>query len=97
MLILQRDLNEFATFELIKTYYELENFDESINLIDELFNKYPDSNNAEIALFYKGNCQMKLLKKNQVIDTFINFLNKYPSSIYLQEARNKIRKLRDGV
>ncbi|MCX6147453.1 MAG: tetratricopeptide repeat protein [Candidatus Kapabacteria bacterium] len=91
------ELNEFATFELIKTYYDMEKFDESILLIDELLNKYPDTNNGDIALFYKGNCQMKQLKKELAIETFTLFLNKYPVSIYLQEARNKIRKLRDGI
>lgn len=91
------ELNEFATFELIKTYYDMEKFDESILLIDELLKKYPDTNNGDIALYYKGNCQMKQLKKEQAIETFTLFLNKYPVSIYLQEARNKIRKLRDGI
>ncbi len=91
------DLNEFATFELIKSYYDLEKYSETILLCEELQTKYPDSNNGDLALYYKANSYMKLSQKEIAIELYTDFLTKYPVSIYLQDVRNKIRKLRDGV
>lgn len=67
----------------------------AIKRLDNIIDNYGRDILGDDAFFKKGIILSENLKDDQAaLDTFVEFLKKYPGSIYAAEARKKIRKLR---
>jgi len=74
---------------------ELGNFDTALVLLDEMIENYHYDILGDDALYLKG----KILEENKkesaaAIETFTQFLIRYPGSIYSADARRRLRTLR---
>lgn len=70
-------------------------FDESIKLLQQIMNEYPDDILADDAYFQQGEIyERQLHDKDKAMEIYREFLNKYPGSVYAAEARKRYRMLR---
>lgn len=69
-------------------------YEESISTLNSLLEKIPDTIYGDYVLLLIGDTYCALLKNELAIKSYTEILTKYPRSIYLQQARDKIRKLR---
>jgi len=81
-----------------KALYRLKQkkYDSSLTYLNTLFEKYPKSIYKDRTLLAIGNCHIRLNLKDKAIKSFSELITDFPRSIYLQEARDKIRLLRDN-
>ncbi len=89
------DLAEISLLRAGKMEISSKNFTSARNILTKFIDNYPDSIYGDIALLHIGNSYMNEGMKELAIQSFTTILGKYPRSIYLQEVRDKIRKLRD--
>lgn len=83
-----------AQFYYAETYYKLGSYMEAMNEFQFLLNNFPNSNWSELALLRKAQCLEKMAPLPQrdqtltkeAIDTYNEFIRKYPYSKYLEEA-----------
>jgi len=70
-------------------------FSESIALLDKLLAVYEEDVLADDAYFLKGEIyERQLQDKPKASEIYLEFLNKYPGSVYAAEARKRYRQLR---
>jgi TolA-binding protein len=70
-------------------------FEESIKLLQQILNEYPDDILADDAYFQQGEIyERQLHDKDKAMEIYREFLNKYPGSVYAAEARKRYRMLR---
>lgn len=74
---------------------KLGQFDESLNLLQNILDQYPDDVLADDAFFLQGDIYERQLKnKEKAMEVYREFLNKFPGSVYSAEARKRFRTLR---
>ena len=98
--VLKKDLATHSLYDEIlmleaNVNLELGNFDRSLELLDELIEGYSYDILGDDALYMKA----KILQENkkqyqEAIKTYTEFLIKYPGSIYVADARRRLRILR---
>jgi len=87
-----------AIFTLAMSYKAIEKFDKSIEYLDIIINEHPESIYADDAMMEKGIIyQENLNKREMAIDTFMKLISKFPNSIYVSEARKRVRELRGEI
>ena len=70
-------------------------FQESITLLQKILNEYGEDILADDAYFLQGDIYERQLKdKIKAMDIYREFLNKYPGSVHVAEARKRFRQLR---
>ena len=70
-------------------------FEESIKLLQQIMNEYPDDILADDAYFQQGEIyERQLHDKDKAMEIYREFLNKYPGSVFAAEARKRYRMLR---
>lgn len=89
------DLSELAFKKKAELEQSLGSFDAAIATVDKLLAEIPDTIYGDVALLIKSDCLVSIGKKEDAIATLTEILVKYPRSIYLNDVREKIRKLRD--
>ncbi len=89
------DLSELSFLRAGKILIKNKDFPNARQLLTQFIEIYPESIYGDLALLHLGNSYMEEGLKESAIQTFTTILSKYPRSIYLQEVRDKIRKLRD--
>jgi len=79
---------EYKTGELYRKmgYYDAANISYSAVLAE-----YYDTQFAEDALYWKGECYIKQLSWDDAIQTFETLISKYPESSWLEKAREKLQ------
>jgi len=90
-------LGELSLLNIAKIEVARKRYDEAIKSASELLEKYPDGTYGDAALMLTGDAQAAQNRKNEAMQTYSLLLVKYPRSTFLQEARQKIRKLRGDV
>ena len=83
-----------AQFYYAESYYKSENYMEAMNEFQFLLNNFPNSNWSELALLRKAQCleemaplpQRDQTLTKEAIDSYNDFIRKYPYSKYLEEA-----------
>ena len=74
---------------------ELGYFNQSINLLDTIVNKYGSDVLGDDACFLMGKIyDQHLHDPEKAMKVYMNFLQKYPGSLYAAEARKRFRSLR---
>lgn len=70
-------------------------FNESIQLLQQILNEYPDDILVDDAYFLQGEIYERHLKdKEKAMEIYRTFLDKYPGSVFAAEARKRFRTLR---
>ncbi len=70
-------------------------FNESLALLQNILDEYPDDVLADDAFFLQGEIhERQLHDKDKAMEIYREFLTKYPGSVYAAEARKRFRTLR---
>ncbi len=70
-------------------------FDQAIVLLEKIIKEYPEEILTDDAVFLQADIYERHLKnKDQAMEIYRDFLNKYPGSVYAAEARKRFRNLR---
>jgi len=88
-----------AQFYFAESYYLLNNHMEAMNEFHFLLNNFPNSNFSEKALLRKAQCLEKMAPiaqrdqtlTQEALDTYEEFIKKYPYSKHLEEAKKSKR------
>ncbi|HEX9740157.1 MAG TPA: tetratricopeptide repeat protein, partial [Ignavibacteriaceae bacterium] len=76
----------------IKLYGEMKYY-QALDLFEEVIKEYPQNPKITAAIIFKGKTLFALGKTNEAKTTTLDFLNKYPSSSYVDEARFLLVKI----
>ncbi|MBK9249159.1 MAG: tetratricopeptide repeat protein [Ignavibacteria bacterium] len=93
----ESDLAEQSLLRSAQINFTRKSHEAGREFITTLLTKYPDSIYGDRAMLDLGNSFTAEGKKDLAIQTFTDLLAKFPRSILLNEAREKIRKLRGDV
>jgi len=85
--------NNNPDFEKAVKLFEERKYYEALALFESVIIKYPENSNATAAIIFKGKALLALNKINDAKTTTADFLNKYPSSSYVGEARLLLAKI----
>lgn len=91
----QNKLSFIAGIKAGQLYRQLGKLTESGSLFNDLILKYPEENSIDLAYYYLGEVCFQQNKYQASLDNFQQILIKYPTSFYLDEARDKARILSD--
>lgn len=70
-------------------------FSESLTLCDKIVTEFPDDVLADDAYFMQGEIYERYLhNKEKAMEIYREFLNRYPGSVFVAEARKRFRTLR---
>lgn len=87
-------LSDLAWMEKSSLLRQKKEFNASISEYQELMKKFPQSIHLDLALKSIGDIYLQNLKdKEKAKEAYELFLKKYPSSLYAQEVREKLRNL----
>jgi outer membrane protein assembly factor BamD (BamD/ComL family) len=71
------------------------NFDQSISLLQKILDEFGEDILADDAYFLQADIYQRQLKnKEKAQEMYREFLNKFPGSVYVAEARKRFRELR---
>ncbi|OGU77097.1 MAG: hypothetical protein A2V93_05075 [Ignavibacteria bacterium RBG_16_34_14] len=85
--------NDNADFDKGVKLYKEKKYYEALALFESVIKKYPENSRTAVAIIFKGKIFLALKKNNDAIATSIDFLNKYPLSNYVEEARLLLAKI----
>ena len=94
-----------AQFYYAESHYQLHNYMEATNEFQFLLNNFPNSNWSELGLLRKAQCleemapiaQRDQTLTKEAIETYEEFINKYPYSKYLEEAKEGKRSAEEKI
>jgi len=89
------DLAERCLIRAATIEYKTAKYPDAIATLVSFIEKYPDTIYGDSAFLILGNSYMNEGKKAEATESYKSLLTKYPYSIYLQEARKKIRLIRE--
>ena len=94
-----------AQFYYAESYYQLHNYMEAVNEFQFLLNNFPNSNWSELGLLRKAQCleemapvpQRDQTLTKEALETYEEFINKYPYSKYSEEAKESKRSAEEKI
>lgn len=81
---------EFKTGELYRKMGYLES---AVISFDAVLQNYSDSQYADDALYWKGECSRKMKKGQEARDAFTTLLSRFPESPFAEKTRNRLKEL----
>lgn len=78
-------------------YRKLNDCDAALVYFNSVINNYYDTKFVKKAMYWKGECLMKLKKPSESFQTFSEFLSKYPNSEFSDKAKERIREIEDDL
>jgi outer membrane protein assembly factor BamD len=81
---------EFNTGNL---YRKMTLYEAAVYSFDDVLNRFYDSNYAEPALFYKGECLFKLQRWDEAKAVLEEFVQKFPKSSYQTQAKSRLDEI----
>jgi TolA-binding protein len=80
--------------KMVPNFKETESMEKAVTIFKSVFEKYPDSRQAQVSLFMAGFIQANDLKKYQdATSTYNLFLQKYPKSDMASAAKDEINNM----
>jgi TolA-binding protein len=80
--------------KMVPNFKEIESLEKAVAIFKSVFDKYPDSKQAQLSLFMAGFIQANELKKYQdATSTYNLFLQKYPKSDMVSAAKEEISNM----
>jgi len=94
-----------AQFYYAESHYQLGNYMEAINEFQFLLNNFPNSNWSELGLLRKAQCleemapipQRDQTLTKEALETYEEFIKKYPYSKYLEETKESKRSAEEKI
>ena len=80
-----------------KLYLELDQPEESRDLLQYLRGKYPDDIHVDEILFYLARTEEYLGEYNRALDLYTKIITQYSTSLYLSEARDQARRMTEQL
>jgi tetratricopeptide (TPR) repeat protein len=91
----QRSITDAVWFKQADIQLRKNNVDTAIKLYQSIFEKYPDGILADDALYKMGDLFENTIKdKEKAMETYLIFIDKYPSSVFSADVRKRYRQLR---
>jgi len=91
-------LSDLAQMEKARIYREEKEFSKSLNALDKLLEKYPESFLCAQAQMMIGDIyNYHLNDRDKAIEAYRNLLKDYERSVYVDEVRDKLRELKAEV
>lgn len=78
-------------------YRKLNDCEAALVYFNSVINNYYDTQFVKRAMYWKGECLMKLEKPSESFQAFSEFLSKYPDSEYSDEAKERIREIENDL
>ena len=89
-------LRGISQFREAQMELALNNYSKSLNLLQNIANEGEKNIYADKALYLVGKIyQFSLNETNKAVEAYEKLLEKFPNSLYLDEVRNQIKKLRN--
>lgn len=88
------DLAEQSVIRQAKIEFQSSDYTQVRKILSEFLAKYPDTIYGDIAHLLIGDSYLSENNTDDAVKYYTQLIVKYPRSIYLQEAREKIRKIR---
>lgn len=79
--------------EIALDYVERRNWVTALHELNKLLDRYPDSEAAAEALYYKARCQRSLGKTDEALETYKQIADRYPSSPVVSRSQTEIASL----
>lgn len=92
----EKDIAEISLIEIAKIKSKQGNYLEAIEYLTKVGKRNIYSTNNDLALLLIAKNQISLNLLTEALETLKTILNRYPDTIYLQEARDIIRDLREN-
>jgi tetratricopeptide (TPR) repeat protein len=89
------DLAEQSYIRQAKIEFSSANFDKVRELLQELMTKEPDTIYGDNSMLLIGNSYLAQHNNEEAVKSYTQLITKYPRSIFLDEARDKIAKIRN--
>lgn len=89
------DIAQYAAIKIAEIVFKEKKFDETRDVLNDLLKSSPETIYADIAYMIIGDTFREQGNKEDAIQNYSIILSNYPRSIYLKDARIKIRKLRN--
>ncbi len=89
-----------AQYYYAESYYQINNFMDALNEFQFLLNNFPNSEFSELGLLRKAQCLEKMAPiaqrdqtfAKEALETYQEFIERYPYSKYLEEAKESKRR-----
>ncbi len=89
------NLTMTAHIKLGELYYNNNDYEQAADYLSKLIEKFPDYVNKDYAYFLAGKSYLMLNNPDKAEKTLTKILVEYPRSVYMNEARKIIRKIRE--
>jgi len=96
LLVCRRKLAE-KEYKAGELYRKLNDCEAALVYFNSVINNYYDTRFVKKAMFWKGECLMKLKQPSESFQAFTEFLSKYPDSEYSDEAKERIREIENDL
>jgi len=81
------------------------NYDEAVFIFDRLISQYPSHKNIDYAYYMKAICFYEQIESEQLdgyfnyksLDSFMQIINRFPKSEYLQDSNQKIIAVKENI
>jgi predicted negative regulator of RcsB-dependent stress response len=91
-------LQSLAKLRVAEMDIALDNYDSSMKVLQEIADEKEKNIYSDKALYLQGNIYQFAKKDNpKAIETYESLLIKFPNSIYLDDAREAINKLKNKI
>ncbi len=91
------DLSQRSLYEITRLTFEQSQFDSAIYYGNQLIENYEKSIFADKVILLLADSYVAINRKDEAINILKKLLVDYPNSVFLQEARNKIKALRTNI
>ena len=82
--------DDYSAYKKSTSFILLENYTESIVSLNELINRFPNSNYLDDAIFDLGNTYIAVKEFNQASVTFLKIINNFPNSLFFSSSKLKL-------
>jgi len=90
---LKNPLQSAAGRHAVKLYMRLDKYEQAADLLNYLKNAVPEDKDMDEILYLQAETQEKLKNQESALLIYHELMLKYPSSLFLQDARERARKL----
>jgi tetratricopeptide (TPR) repeat protein len=91
------NLTKISYIKLGELFFNNEKYEKSIKELEDLINKFPEYINNDYAYFLIGMSYLKIDDFSNAEKYLTKILVEFPESVYMNEARKKIREIRKQV
>lgn len=94
----ENTLKDDILFKKAQIYRDIKNYPLALTMYDSLITNFGDELYGDNAMFESAElCQTKMKNPSEAMSRYEKFIEKYPSSFFIDEARKRYRNLRGDI